>query len=120
MRLEFEPDVITAYGLRGCSYSTDKEDIQRAVEHNKRFATGLKDEIWTDDVEPAKPAKPAPKKEEPTFDFEAKPVVEEAPVAEPAPVVEETPVVEAAAEESPVEAEPKPKRARRAKKVEEE
>jgi len=51
MRLEFEPDVISIYGMRGCSYTTDKEKIQRAIERSKRFNSHQHDEIWTDDVE---------------------------------------------------------------------
>lgn len=54
LRLEFEPDVINAYGLRGCSYSTDKKDVQHEIEHNKRFGLSKLEGIWTDDVEPVK------------------------------------------------------------------
>lgn len=52
IRLEFEPDVITSYGLRGCSYRTSNKDMQHAIERTKRFNSALKDAIWTDDVEP--------------------------------------------------------------------
>lgn len=52
MRLEFEPDVVSKYGMRGCSYSTDNKAIQRAIERSKRFNSHQKDEVWTDDVEP--------------------------------------------------------------------
>lgn len=51
IRLEFEPDVVNEFGLRGCSYATDNVDIQKEVEHNKRFNSACKDTIWTDDIE---------------------------------------------------------------------
>lgn len=60
LRLEFEPDVVNEFGLRGCSYTTDNKDIQRAIEFSKRFKSVLKDAIWTDDVE--KKEEVAPKK----------------------------------------------------------
>ena len=61
LRLEFEPDVVNEFGLRGCSYTTDNKDIQRSIEFSKRFKSVLKDAIWTDDVEPKEEI--APKKE---------------------------------------------------------
>lgn len=44
-RLEFEPDVISDYGLRGSSYITDDKEIQSAVEHHPQFRTGQRDAI---------------------------------------------------------------------------
>ena len=89
-RLEFEPDIINEFSLRGCSYTTEDADIQKAVEHHKQFHSLYNDRIWI--------------KGEPNDG-----VVEEATVE---PVVE--PVAEQA-EEMPQ----KPKRARRIKKEEE-
>ena len=42
-RLEFEPDVITNYGLRGCSYETEDKEIQSAVENHPQFRNGQRD-----------------------------------------------------------------------------
>ena len=64
LRLEFEPDVVNEFGLRGCSYTIDNKDIQRCIEYSKRFnSIIMKDAIWTDDVEPKEeaPKKVAPK-----------------------------------------------------------
>ena len=59
IRIEFEPDVIGTYGLRGCSYKTENADIQYAIEHCKRFSkvrefdlsNAAFDAIWTDDAD---------------------------------------------------------------------
>ena len=75
IRIEFEPDVISKHGLRGCSFKTENEDMQHAIEHSKRFAKVTEDNlseasmdaIWTDDIEAVK--------EEPKIEAEA-PVVE--------------------------------------------
>ena len=93
LRLEFEPDVINAYGLRGCSYSTDKADVQSAIEHNKRFGSVLKDSIWTDDKEEKKP------KSKPVKPVEKKPIVPEVPVQEELQLVVPEEQPEAPAEE---------------------
>lgn len=61
-RIEFEPDVISIYGMRGCSYSTDKKSVQRAIERNPRFNSHQKDEVWTDDVEPKEEEQPVVEK----------------------------------------------------------
>lgn len=52
VRCEFEPSVLSAYGLRGCAYSTEDKDIQYAIEHSHRFHCGGIEGIWTDDIEP--------------------------------------------------------------------
>ena len=44
-RLEFEPAVISNYGLRGCAYETDKEDVQKVVESHPQFRNGQRDSI---------------------------------------------------------------------------
>lgn len=51
LRLEFEADVVSVYGLRGCSYTTDNIELQHAIERSKRFCSKQRDEIWTDDIE---------------------------------------------------------------------
>lgn len=52
IRLEFEPSVLSEFGLRGCAYTTDNKDLQYAIEHSARFNNHRKDEVWTDDKEP--------------------------------------------------------------------
>lgn len=53
-------------GIRGCSFSTDDEELQKAIEAHEYFGRALQPSIWTDDKEPV-PAKKheGPKKEEP-------------------------------------------------------
>lgn len=52
--IEFTPDVIFDWGLRGCSYITEDKDIQTAIENHPFFSenASLYDRIWTDDKEP--------------------------------------------------------------------
>lgn len=49
--LEFNPDVIETWGLRGCSFVTDDKVVQEAIEKHPYFATKGLDRIWTDDIE---------------------------------------------------------------------
>lgn len=53
--IEFTPDVIYDWGLRGCSYITEDKDIQSAIERHPFFSANASqlDRIWTDDKEPA-------------------------------------------------------------------
>lgn len=52
--IEFTPDVIFDWGLRGCSYITEDKDIQAAIERHPFFSDKAPqlDRIWTDDKEP--------------------------------------------------------------------
>lgn len=52
--IEFTPDVIFDWGLRGCSYITEDKDIQQAIERHPFFSDKVPqlDRIWTDDKEP--------------------------------------------------------------------
>ena len=50
-RLEFEPSVLSEFGLRGCAYTTDNEALQYAIEHSARYRNHRMDEVWTDDVD---------------------------------------------------------------------
>lgn len=65
--IEFHWDLIYPNsGIRGCSFSTDDVELQKAIEAHEFFGRALQPSIWTDDKEPV-PAKKheEPKKEEP-------------------------------------------------------
>ena len=65
--IEFHWDLIYPNsGIRGCSFSTDDVELQKAIEAHEFFGRELQPSIWTDDKEPV-PAKKheEPKKEEP-------------------------------------------------------
>lgn len=123
--IEFGWDLIYPNsGIRGCSFSTDDEELQKAIEAHEYFGRALQPSIWTDDKEPA----PAKKDVEPVEPVKEEPKKEETPVEETAPTeettgeekvtetagettevekpTEETPVEEAPVEETPVEGAP--------------
>lgn len=113
--IEFGWDLIYPNsGIRGCSFSTDDEELQKAIEAHEYFGRALQPSIWTDDketvpakkdVKPVKPVKEEPKKEE-------NPVEETAPIEETTgeeKVIEtagETAKVEKPTEEAPVDESP--------------
>ena len=60
--IEFHWDLIYPNsGIRGCSFSTDDVELQKAIEAHEFFGRALQPSIWTDDKEPV----PAKKHEEP-------------------------------------------------------
>lgn len=70
--IEFHWDLIYPNsGIRGCSFSTDDVELQKAIEAHEFFGRALQPSIWTDDKEPVpakqheEPKKEEPKKEEP-------------------------------------------------------
>ena len=70
--IEFHWDLIYQNsGIRGCSFSTDDVELQKAIEAHEFFGRALQPSIWTDDKEPVpakkheEPKKEEPKKEEP-------------------------------------------------------
>ena len=68
--IEFHWDLIYPNsGIRGCSFSTDDVELQKAIEAHEFFGRDLQPSIWTDDKEPV-PAKKheEPKHEEPKKD----------------------------------------------------
>lgn len=52
VHVNFERAVLSATGIRGCKYTTDDVELQKAIEAHKDFGTERKDGIWTDDIEP--------------------------------------------------------------------
>lgn len=79
--IEFHWDLIYPNsGIRGCSFSTDDVELQKAIEAHEFFGRALQPSIWTDDKEPV-PAKKheEPKKEEPKHE---EPKNEETPADE--------------------------------------
>ena len=101
-------------GIRGCSFSTDDEELQKAIEAHEYFGRALQPSIWTDDKEPV----PAKKDVKPVEPVKEEPKKEETPVEETAPTEEttgeekvtetagETTEVEKPTEEAPVEENP--------------
>ena len=63
--LEFDPAVVTDYGLRGCAYSTEDVNIQSAVEHHQQFRTGQRDAITIYGESFERPVVVAPVEEKP-------------------------------------------------------
>lgn len=51
IRVEMNPDVISKYGLRGCSFTTEDVELQKAIEAHPGFNNGREDGFWTEDVE---------------------------------------------------------------------
>lgn len=114
--IEFGWDLIYPNsGIRGCSFSTDDEELQKAIEAHEYFGRALQPSIWTDDKEPV----PAKKDVEPVKPVKEEPKKEETPVEETAPTEETTgeekvtetagettEVVEKPTEEAPVEETP--------------
>ena len=110
--IEFHWDLIYPNsGIRGCSFSTDDVELQKAIEAHEFFGRALQPSIWTDDKEPV-PAKKheEPKHEEPKHE---EPKKEEIPADEtPADKTEvkkeedETPADETPADETPADGAP--------------
>lgn len=104
--IEFHWDLIYPNsGIRGCSFSTDDVELQKAIEAHEFFGRALQPSIWTDDKEPVPAKKEEPKKEEPKK--------EEIPADEtPADKTEvkkeedETPADETPADETPADGAP--------------
>ena len=78
-RIEFEPSVLSEFGLRGCAYTTDNETLQNAIEHNPRYRNHRFDEVWTDDIDKKVEVVPEPVKEQEVI-VEPQQEAEEAPV----------------------------------------
>lgn len=105
--IEFHWDLIYPNsGIRGCSFSTDDVELQKAIEAHEFFGRALQPSIWTDDKEPV----PAEKHEEPKNE---EPKKEETPADEtPADKTEvkkeeeETPADETPADETPADGAP--------------
>jgi hypothetical protein len=49
--VEFEWDVISNVGARGCSFSTDNVELQKAIEQHEYFGRKMQPNFWTDDKE---------------------------------------------------------------------
>jgi len=113
--IEFGWDLIYPNsGIRGCSFSTDDEELQKAIEAHEYFGRALQPSIWTDDKEPVS----AKKDVKPVEPVKEEPKKEETPVEETAPTEEttgeekvtetagETTEVEKPTEEAPIEESP--------------
>ena len=105
--IEFHWDLIYPNsGIRGCSFSTDDVELQKAIEAHEFFGRALQPSIWTDDKEPV-PAKKheKPKKEEtpadetPADETEVKKEEDETPT-------DEIPTDEIPADETPADGAP--------------
>lgn len=91
--IEFHWDLIYQNsGIRGCSFSTDDVELQKAIEAHEFFGRALQPSIWTDDKEPV----PAKKHEEPKHE---EPKKDETPT-------DETPADETPADETPADGAP--------------
>lgn len=56
--VEFSWDIINPRsGLRGCSFTTDDVELQKALESHEYFNRKMHPSFWTDDVEDVKPVK---------------------------------------------------------------
>lgn len=56
--IEFGWDIInTESGMRGCSFTTDDVELQKALESHECFNRKLQPSFWTDDVEEVKDTK---------------------------------------------------------------
>lgn len=56
--VEFSWDIINPRsGLRGCSFTTDDVELQKALESHEYFNRVMQPSFWTDDVEDVKPVK---------------------------------------------------------------
>ena len=64
--VEFKWDLIYSNcGIRGCSFTTDDVELQKALEAHEYFNRKLEPNFWTDDVEEKKETpKATPTKEE--------------------------------------------------------
>ena len=64
--VEFSWDIINPRsGLRGCSFTTDDVELQKALESHEYFNRHMQPNFWTDDVEEKKETpKATPTKEE--------------------------------------------------------
>jgi hypothetical protein len=64
--VEFKWDLIYSNsGVRGCSFTTDDVELQKALESHEYFNRVMQPSFWTDDVEEKKAsAKETPTKEE--------------------------------------------------------
>lgn len=49
--VEFGWDVISNVGVRGCSFSTDNVELQKAIEQHEYFGRKMQPNFWTDDKE---------------------------------------------------------------------
>lgn len=49
--VEFGWDVISNVGARGCSFSTDNVELQKAIEQHEYFGRKMQPNFWTDDKE---------------------------------------------------------------------
>lgn len=112
--VEFHWDLIYPNsGIRGCSFSTDDAELQKALESHEFFGRQLQPSFWTDDKEEVAPVE---KKETVKVDETPAPTVEETPLEKtgeptteqiPAPA-EETPAEEVTPENEEVTVEPTP------------
>lgn len=66
VRVEFKWDLIYPNSaVRGCSFTTDDKELQKALEEHEMFNRKLEPNFWTDDVEEKKETpKATPTKEE--------------------------------------------------------
>ena len=56
--IEFSWDIINPRsGLRGCSFTTDDVELQKALESHEYFNRVMQPSFWTDDVEEVKETK---------------------------------------------------------------
>lgn len=56
--VEFKWDLIYSNsGVRGCSFTTDDVELQKALESHEYFNRVMQPSFWTDDVEDVKPVK---------------------------------------------------------------
>ena len=64
--VEFSWDIINPRsGLRGCSFTTDDVELQKALEKHEYFNRKMQPSFWTDDVEKPTEEVKAKEKEEP-------------------------------------------------------
>lgn len=49
--VDFEWDIVDTTGRRGCSFSTDDIELQKALERHEYFRRKLRPSFWTDDVD---------------------------------------------------------------------
>ena len=113
--IEFGWDLIYPNsGIRGCSFSTDDEELQKAIEAHEYFGRALQPSIWTDDketvhskkdVKPVEPVKEEPKKEEIPVEVTA-PIEETTGEEKVIETAGETAKVEKPTEEAPADGAP--------------
>lgn len=102
--VEFSWDLIYPNsGIRGCSFSTEDAELQKAMESHEFFGRTLQPSFWTDDKEEVAPVE---EKEPVKVDETPAPVVDETPAEETTHDDAETPAGEPAPEEATVEETP--------------